>query len=131
MGLGHEEDLSGKAEPLIVRLNQIVLSGSRELVESLLNVLNYDPQLGVLLSQLLQLETRAAVLLGLSPKGRIEDLLQVAELSASPKATRTLEVVGQELGKAIPQLTQPLFGKDMGNALVFVCAGHVRQSKEG
>ena len=67
MVLGQEEDLPGEAEPLIVRLDEVVLSGGRELVESLLDVLDDDPQLGVLLPQLLQLQSRAAVLLRLSP----------------------------------------------------------------
>ena len=129
--LGQEEDLPGKAEPLIVRLDEVVLSGGRELVEPLLDVLDDDPQLGVLLPQLLQLQSRAAVLLRLSPEGRVEDLLQVAQLSARPEAIRSLEVTRQELRESIPQLAQPLLGKDVGDALVLVSPRHVRQGEEG
>lgn len=38
-----QEDLPGKAEPLVVRLDKVVLRGSGKLVEPLLDVLDDDP----------------------------------------------------------------------------------------
>jgi len=50
---------------------------------------------------MLQFNSGGAVLFGLSSERRIEYLLKVAKLS-NREAIRPLEVVGQELRKAIP-----------------------------
>lgn len=43
MIFGQEEYLTGKTKPLIIRLNKIVLSGGRKLIEPLLNILDDNP----------------------------------------------------------------------------------------
>ena len=97
MIFSEKEDLPSEAEPFVIRFNEIILSGSRELFEPFLDVLDDDPQVGILLSQLLQLQSWTAILLCLPSKGRIENLVQMAQLSASAKAIRALEVGAQEL----------------------------------
>ena len=101
MIFGQEEYLTGKTKPLIIRLNKVVLSGGRKLIEPLFNIRYYNPNLSVLLFQMLQLNSGGAVLFGLSSERRIEYLLKVAKFS-NREAIRPLEVVGQELRKAIP-----------------------------
>jgi hypothetical protein len=97
MIFSEKEDLPSEAEPFVIRFNEIILSGSRELFEPFLDVLDDDPQVGILLSQLLQLQSWTAILLCLPSKGRIENLVQMAQLAASAKAIRALEVGAQEL----------------------------------
>ena len=55
----------------------------------------------------------------------------MAQFSARSEAIRPLEVTRQELREPIPQLAQPLLGKDVGDALVLVSPRHVRQGEEG
>jgi hypothetical protein len=97
MIFSEKEDLPSEAEPFVIRFNEIILSGGRELFEPFLDVLDDDPQVGILLSQLLQLQSWTAILLCLPSKGRIENLVQMAQLAASAKAIRALEVGAQEL----------------------------------
>lgn len=67
--LGHDEDLAGEVEPLLVGLDEVDLGGLGELLKLLLVVLDDHAQLVVVLLDVVDLEGVVAVLLAVLARG--------------------------------------------------------------
>ena len=100
--LGHDEDLAGEVEPLLVGLDEVDLGGLGELLKLLLVVLDDHAQLVVVLLDVVDLEGVVAVLLAVLARGvdgaerAVVDLLQLAHLphlDVLAEAVRALQVV--------------------------------------
>ena len=137
--LGHDEDLAGEVEPLLVGLDEVDLGGLGELLKLLLVVLDDHAQLVVVLLDVVDLEGVVAVLLAVLARGvdgverAVVDLLQLAHLPhlvVLAEAVRALQVVPQDLHYLVPHLGDPVLGEHRRQRLVLLRLRHVGQREE-